>query len=63
MTLKFEGYDQSQEVSDFIQRIVVMQGHVTGVRYPRGHKATIELTAFVPNQPELIKVHENTIRS
>ncbi len=54
MILTFTGYDQSQEVSDFFKRIEAMQGHVTGVRYPRGHNATIELTAYVPEQTELL---------
>ncbi len=58
MSLTFTGYDQSTETQEFIQRVAMMQGHISSIRYPRGHNATIELTAYVPEQPELIKTNE-----
>jgi hypothetical protein len=53
MTLTFQDYDQSTELREFEQRVAMMQDHIGSIRYPRGHNATIELTAYVPEQTEL----------
>ncbi len=52
MTLTFTGYDQSPECKAFLAKVRQAQGWCNA-RYPKGHNATVELTAFVPEQPEL----------
>jgi hypothetical protein len=54
MTLHFQGYDQSQEFRDFIAQVKQAQGFVSHAKYQKQSKATVELTAFVPEQPLLI---------
>ena len=59
MTLTFTSYDQSQAFRDFIQKVKLAQGFVSHAKYSKLSKATIELTAFVPEQPELLCQNEN----
>jgi hypothetical protein len=54
MTLTFTGYDQSQDFLDFIAKVKAAQGFVSHAKYGKLSKAVVELTAFVPEQPELI---------
>jgi len=58
MTLTFTGYDQAQECRDFIAKVKQAQGFISGFSYSKRSPATIQLTAFVPEQPELIKTNE-----
>jgi len=59
MTLTFTGYDQSQEFRDFIAKVKTAQGWMNA-SYSRKSKATIEITAFVPKQPELLPNEKTT---
>jgi len=53
MILTFTGYDQSQECAAFFDLIRKAQGWCDA-RYSKRSLATIEIKAFVPDQPELI---------
>lgn len=58
MTLTFTAYDRSPEAVAFLAKVKASQGWCNA-RYPsKLSRATIELTAFIPDQPELLPQNE-----
>jgi hypothetical protein len=60
MTLTFTGYDQSQEFTTFVNMVKEAQGFISGFSYSKRSPATIELTAYCPDQPELLAYESTT---
>lgn len=59
MTLTLTAYDLSQEAKDWKAKIARMGGRIAQIKY-HSDNSNVTLTAYVPEQPELLCPKEQT---